>query len=105
MFCKIKSIDISTLSGISKLKGELLLWILYPTNQMKHWSINTIRIPQELFVNKKYKNKLNSDSKILYAFLLDRLSLSQKNHWIDEDNNVISNFYKRRSTREIEFIR
>ena len=46
------------------------------------------QIPQELFVNEKYKNKLNSNSKILYAFLLDRLSLSQKNHWIDEDNNV-----------------
>lgn len=46
------------------------------------------QIPQELFVNEKYKHKLNSDSKILYAFLLDRLSLSQKNHWIDEDNNV-----------------
>ena len=46
------------------------------------------QIPQELFVNEKYKNKLNSDSKILHAFLLDRLSLSQKNHWIDEDNNV-----------------
>ena len=46
------------------------------------------QIPQELFVNEKYKKKLNSDSKILYAFLLDRLSLSQKNHWIDEDNNV-----------------
>ena len=46
------------------------------------------QIPQELFVNEKYKKKLNSYSKILYAFLLDRLSLSQKNHWIDEDNNV-----------------
>ena len=46
------------------------------------------QIPQELFINAKYKNKLNSDSKILYAFLLDRLSLSQKNHWIDEYNNV-----------------
>mgnify|MGYP004500627075 FL=1 len=46
------------------------------------------QIPQELFINAKYKNKLNSDSKILYAFLLDRLSLSQKNHWIDEENNV-----------------
>lgn len=46
------------------------------------------QIPQELFVNEKYKNKLNSDSKILYAFLLNRLSLSQKNHWIDEENNV-----------------
>ena len=46
------------------------------------------QIPQELFINAKYKNKLNLDSKILYALLLDRLSLSQKNHWIDEDNNV-----------------
>ena len=46
------------------------------------------QIPQELFVNEKYKNTLNSDSKILYAFLLDRLSLSQKNHWIDKDNKI-----------------
>ena len=42
------------------------------------------KIPQELFVSSLYKNKLNSDSKILYVFLLDRLSLSQKNYWIDE---------------------
>ena len=46
------------------------------------------QIPQELFINKLYKEKLNSDSKILYAFLLDRLSLSQKNHWIDCENKV-----------------
>lgn len=29
------------------------------------------QIPQELFVNRLYKEKLNSDSKILYSFLLD----------------------------------
>lgn len=46
------------------------------------------QIPQELFVNSLYKENLNSDSKILYAFLLDRLSLSQKNHWFDELNRV-----------------
>ena len=46
------------------------------------------QIPQELFINAKYKNKLNLDSKILYALLLDRLSLSQKNHWIDEERNI-----------------
>ena len=46
------------------------------------------QIPQELFINKLYKEKLNSDSKILYAFLLDRLSLSQKNHWFDGLNRV-----------------
>ena len=46
------------------------------------------KIPQELFVSSLYKDKLNSDSKILYAFLLDRLSLSQKNHWIDGERNI-----------------
>ena len=46
------------------------------------------QIPQELFVNSLYKDKLNSDSKILYAFLIDRLSLSQKNNWKDSENNV-----------------
>ena len=46
------------------------------------------QIPQELFVNSLYKDKLNSDSKILYAFLIDRLSLSQKNNWKDSDNNI-----------------
>ena len=49
---------------------------------------NYYQIPQELFVNKLYKEKINSDSKILYAFLLDRLSLSQKNHWVDSENKV-----------------
>ena len=46
------------------------------------------QIPMELFFNTKYKNKLNSDSKILYGFLLNRLTLSAKNNWIDEDNNI-----------------
>ena len=46
------------------------------------------QIPQELFVSPLYKDKLNSDSKILYAFLLDRLSLSSKNNWIDEQKNI-----------------
>lgn len=46
------------------------------------------QVPQELFENPLYKNNLNSDSKILYGFLLDRLSLSQKNHWFDKENRV-----------------
>ena len=46
------------------------------------------QIPQELFVNSLYKDKLNSDSKILYAFIIDRLTLSQKNNWIDSENNI-----------------
>ena len=46
------------------------------------------QIPQELFDNSLYKDNLNSDSKILYAFLLDRLSLSQKHHWVDEEYRI-----------------
>ena len=46
------------------------------------------QIPQELFENSLYKDKLHSDSKILYAFIIDRLTLSQKNNWIDSENNI-----------------
>lgn len=46
------------------------------------------QIPQELFDNSLYKDILHSDSKILYAFIIDRLTLSQKNNWIDSENNI-----------------
>lgn len=46
------------------------------------------QIPKELCENSLYKSKLNSDSKLLYSFLLDRLTLSQKHNWYDEDKNI-----------------
>ena len=46
------------------------------------------QVPQELFESPLYKENLNSDSKILYAFLLDRLSLSIKNHWVDKEDRI-----------------
>ena len=46
------------------------------------------QIPMELFVNKKYKENLSSNSKLVYGFLLNRLSLSAKNNWVDENNNI-----------------
>lgn len=63
-------------------------------NEFNYYKINETfshkyyQIPQELFINPLYKDKLNSDSKLLYGFLLDRLSLSLKNNWCDEDGNV-----------------
>lgn len=53
------------------------------------------QIPMELFFNKKYKNNLNSDSKILYGFLLNRLTLSAKNNWVDEEGNVFLIFTRK----------
>lgn len=53
------------------------------------------QIPMELFFNKNYKDKLNSDSKILYGFLLNRLTLSIKNNWLDEEGNVFLIFTRK----------
>lgn len=46
------------------------------------------QIPQELFFSSLYKDKLDLASKILYGFILDRLSLSAKNNWCDKDGNI-----------------
>ena len=53
------------------------------------------QIPMELFFNKSYKDKLNSYSKILYGFLLNRLTLSKKNNWFDEEGNVFLIFTRK----------
>lgn len=61
---------------------------------IQYYKINEVlthkyyQVPQELFSNVLYKDNLNSDSKLLYAFLLDRLTLSQKHNWYDEANNI-----------------
>ena len=53
------------------------------------------QIPMELFFNRKYNDKLNSDSKILYGFLLNRLTLSAKNNWVDKDGNIFLIFTRK----------
>ena len=45
------------------------------------------RIPKLLFTDEAFKD-LSSDAKVLYGILLDRMSLSMKNNWIDEENKV-----------------
>lgn len=45
------------------------------------------RIPKLLFKNEYFKN-LSSDAKILYGLMLDRMSLSIKNQWFDEQNRA-----------------
>ena len=46
-----------------------------------------IRLPKILFSDEKFK-QLSSDAKILYGYMLDRMSLSVKNQWIDKENRV-----------------
>ena len=46
-----------------------------------------LRLPLSLFANPNYK-RLSAESKLVYSLLLDRMSLSQKNNWINEDGEV-----------------
>lgn len=46
-----------------------------------------IRIPKLLFTDKEF-SKLSNDAKLLYSLMLDRMSLSKQNSWLDEGNKV-----------------
>lgn len=45
------------------------------------------RIPKVLFIDSKFK-KLSIEAKLLYGLFLDRMSLSAKNEWFDEQGRV-----------------
>lgn len=45
------------------------------------------RIPKALFQNSRFR-QLSTDARTLYGILLDRMSLSVKNHWLDEKSRV-----------------
>ena len=45
------------------------------------------RIPKALFTQERFKC-ISTEAKILYGILLDRMSLSKRNGWLDEDGRV-----------------
>lgn len=45
------------------------------------------RIPKALFTEPNFR-ELSTDAKVLYGTLLDRMSLSLKNQWLDAQNKV-----------------
>lgn len=45
------------------------------------------RIPKALFTEPNF-GELSTDAKVLYGILLDRMSLSLKNQWLDAQNKV-----------------
>ena len=45
------------------------------------------RVPRLLIKDARFK-ELSSDAKLLYGLMLDRLALSIKNGWLDEENRV-----------------
>lgn len=60
-------------------------FIPYKVNEVLENIFN--QIPKELLVNPVYNN-LDSNSILLYGLLLDRLSISMKNKWIDKYGNI-----------------
>ena len=63
-----------------KYENELFLW-----SQADQF--NFIRIPKELVVGEAFAS-LSVQAKILYGMLLDRMGMSYKNKWMDEENRV-----------------
>ena len=45
------------------------------------------RIPKVLFTDSRFKD-ISAEAKILYGLLLDRMSLSAKNGWLDQEGRV-----------------
>ena len=45
------------------------------------------KLPKFLMKEEQFKG-LSNDAKLLYALMLDRMSLSRKNEWLDEENRV-----------------
>ena len=46
------------------------------------------RIPKVLFTDKRFKD-ISAEAKILYGLLLDRMSLSAKNGWLDQEGRCL----------------
>ena len=47
-----------------------------------------VRVPKVLFTDKEHFDGLSNEAKLLYGLLLERMSLSRKNNWIDKHNRV-----------------
>ena len=45
------------------------------------------RIPKVLFTDNRFQN-ISTEGKVLYGLLLDRVSLSMENGWIDDEGRV-----------------
>lgn len=59
-----------------------------------------IRIPKQLFTDEKFKD-LSVEAKLIYGLLLDRMSLSRKNDWIDQEGRVFIIFTAKQVSESI----
>lgn len=57
----------------------------YYGNEAEQYSF--YRIPKVLFTDSRFKG-LSVEAKVLYGLLLDRMALSVRNNWLDQDGRV-----------------
>ncbi len=74
-------------------KGKVMEFIPYCAEEAFQFCF--YQIPKELFTNDYYKKNLSSDAILLYALLLDRLSISRKRGWIDENGHIFLIFTRK----------
>ena len=83
-----KFVDISRLSGkLDRAERRTIAMNFIPYKVNEALENVFYQIPKELLVNPIFNN-LDSNSILLYGLLLDRLSVSMKNKWIDKDGNI-----------------
>lgn len=61
---------------------------------------NFFRIPKKLILDPKFRG-LSNDAKILYSIMLDRMTLSARNGWVDDENRVYIIFTVKDVTEEL----
>lgn len=59
-----------------------------------------VRVPKVLFTDKEHFGGLSNEAKLLYGLLLERMSLSRKNNWIDKHNRVYISFSRLKKLRK-----
>ena len=62
-----------------------MLFDYYYGNESEQFTF--YRIPKVLFTGNQFKS-ISLEAKLLYGIMLDRMSLSVKNRWLDENNRV-----------------
>ena len=62
-----------------------------------------VRVPKVLFTDKEHFGGLSNEAKLLYGLLLERMSLSRKNNWIDKHNRVYIIFLPVEEIEEVVF--
>lgn len=61
------------------------------------------RVPKMLIKDKRFK-KLSSDAKLLYGLMLDRMALSMKNGWLDNENRVYIHYTMESIMEDLQYV-